>query len=156
MFTYFKLNRKIKRAMKKTAKEFENRLPAISMHFFYGSVEIDPRNLAIWYLFKTNAELKEAENSGLCTEIIEATTKKLLSEGYPKEAFTEKITPYEDNLIVIENGDSFSDESITMEQAPKEFKNFMKNIHTKKVYINFTTEEDIDEKADGDFHLYFQ
>ena len=64
MFEKFRLERKIKKAVNKTVKELKNSIPKISEHFFYGAVELSPNNLVIWYLFKTNDELKLAKENG--------------------------------------------------------------------------------------------
>ena len=143
MFEKFKLERKIKKAVDKTVKEFENSTPKISQHFFYGAIEYSPNNLVVWYLFKTNDELALAREIGLCSQLEQRTTQNLIDEGYPTEAFektkmqgVEKIT--------------FSNE--TQEQIEK----IMESLLNRKVNISFTTEQDIDERANGDYHLYFQ
>lgn len=143
MFEKFSLNRKIKKAVNKTVKEFENSTPKISEHFFYGAVELSPNNLAIWYLFKTNDELKLAKENGLCDKLIFQTTQNLLDEGYPKEAFERT------KMQVVEK--------ITYaNEMQEQIDDIMQKLLNKKVSISFTTEQDIDEKADGDYHSYFQ
>ena len=143
MFEKFKLERKIKKAINKTTEEFENSKPKIYQHGFYGAVEYSPNNLAIWYLFKTNEELALAKENGLCDSLISRTTQNLIDEGYPKEAF-EKVKAQGVEKITFANG--------TQEQID----NIMEKILNRKVAISFTTEQDIDEKANGDYHLYFQ
>lgn len=143
MFEKFKLERKIKKAVNKTAKEFENSTPKISQHFFYGAVEYSPNNLVVWYLFETNDELELARENGLCTQLAQRTTQNLIDEGYPKEAF-EKTKVQGVEKITFANG--------TQEQID----NFMENLLNRQVKISFTTEQDVDEKANGDYHLYFQ
>lgn len=143
MFEKFKLERKIKKAVNKTVKEFENSTPKISQHFFYGAVEYSPNNLVIWYLFKTNDELSLARENGLCDSLISKTTQNLIDEGYPKEAF-EKTKMQDVEKITFANG--------TQEQID----NIMENLLSRKVMVSFTTEQDIDEKTNGDYHLYFQ
>lgn len=143
MFDKFRLGRKIKKAVNKTVKEFENSIPKISGHFFYGSVDISPNNLVIWYLFNTNDELALAKENGLCEQLTGRTTQNLLDEGYPKEAF-EKT-----KLQVVEK--------ITYaNEVQEQIDNIMESLLNKKVMISFTTEQDIGEKANGDYHLYFQ
>ena len=144
MFEKFKLERKIKKAVNKTAEEFENSNPKISQHLFYGSVWIAPQNLVIWYLFKTNAELELAKENGLCERLISRTTQNLLDEGYPKEAFS-KVVAQGIEKITFDN------------KTSEEIDEIMKLLQTgRKVMISFTTEQDIDEKANDDYHLYFQ
>ena len=143
MFEKFRLNSKIKKAVNKTVKEFENSTPKISGHFFYGSVDISPNNLVIWYLFNTNDEFVLAKENGLCEQLTEKTTQNLLNEGYPKEAFeTTKIQVAE--KITYAN------------KMQEQIDNIMESLLNKKVRISFTTEQDIDEKANGDYHSYFQ
>ena len=79
----FILKRKIKKAMKRTRLEFANCEPAIVDHFFYGAVEIHPRSLAMWYIFRTEAEMEQAGNSGMCCRIAEATARHLEQLRYP-------------------------------------------------------------------------
>ena len=143
MFEKLRLERKIKKAINKTVKEFESSTPRISQHFFYGAVEYSPNNVAIWYLFKTNAELEMAKENGLYDNLITRTTQNLLDEGYPKEAF-EKVKTH--NV----------EETVYANEMQEQIDNIMENLLNKKVNISFTTEQDIDEKANGDYHLYFQ
>ena len=143
MFKKLRLERKIKKAINKTVKEFEGSTPKISQHFFYGAVDYSPNNLVIWYLFKTNAELEMAKENGLYDNLITRTIQNLLDEGYPKEAF-EKTKTQGIDKITFANG--------TKEQIDT----LMENLLNKKVMVSFTTEQDIDEKVNGDYHLYFQ
>ncbi len=143
MFEKFRLERKIKKAVNKTVKDFENSIPKISGHFFYGSVELSPNNLVIWYLFNTNDELALAKENGLCEQLTEKTIQNLLHEGYPKEAF-ERTKMQVDEKITYAN------------EVQEQIDNIMENLLNKKVMISFTTEQDIDEKANGDYHSYFQ
>ena len=122
---------------------FENCTPKISGHFFYGSIDISPNNLVIWYLFNTNDGLALAKENGLCNSLISQTIQNLLDEGYPKEAF--------------ETTEMQVAEKITYaNEMQEQIDNIMKSLLNKKVKISFTTEQDIDEKANGDYHSYFQ
>lgn len=134
----------IKKAIKETVATFAERTPKIYNHFFYGKFDIDPRNLVVWYLFETDAELVSAKLSGLCAELKEDTIKNLISFGYPKEAFEPAETAFSADTIVVHEG---SEEDI------QKLFDSLKNINAK---VSFTTQEDIDKKANGDFHLYFQ
>lgn len=64
MFLFSKRKRIIKKAIDKTVKDFRDKAPKIYTHFYYGEVDIAPQNLVIWYLFKTDAELNIAKESG--------------------------------------------------------------------------------------------
>ena len=81
----FVLNRKIKKAMKRTRSAFADSVPSIADHFFYGVVEINPRSLAMWYVFQTDEELTQARESGLCEGIAEATVRHLEQLRYPAD-----------------------------------------------------------------------
>lgn len=108
-------NRIIKKAVKNTVSAFEGSQPEIFNSLFYGEVDLNPKNLAVWYIFETDKDLRTAKENGLCTEIIKKTVDGLLSLGYPPEVF-----------------------------------------EAGRTCVSFTSQEDIDKKADGDFHLYFQ
>ena len=138
-----KLNKIIKKALKQTVTEFNGVYPAIYDHFFYGAVDLAPQNLAVWYLFQTDKELQEANENGLCSKLTEATVKNLIAEGYPNEAFSE--TEFTLNGEITLHG-------VTTE----EIKDVIYTLTHSKAKIAFTTREDIDRKANGDYHLYFQ
>lgn len=98
----------------------------------------------IWYLFETDVELHQAQDNGLCEEIINTTIKYLKFFGYPIEAFSE-IVQYNLNEKVKIQG--------TNEEIEKQFIDILNN---QKACISFTTKEDIDRKTGGDYRLYFQ
>lgn len=144
MLLFSRRNHIIKKALSKTVLEFSDRIPKLYDHFFYGAVDIGPQNLAVWYLFETEAELEIAKASGLCNELREATITNLISLGYPQEAF---------NLAYIER----PTEIISFQGGSEEKRQELPRSPTKgKVTVLFTTIEDIDNKANGDFRLYFQ
>ncbi len=118
MFSSFKLSRIIKKAVKKTTKHFKDRQPEIFFHTFYGAVDISPKNLSIWYIFKTNSDLLSAKESGYCDEIKKLTIENLIACGYPEDAFAD--------------------------------------CDGRKAAVCFTSQQDVDEKADGDYRIYFQ
>lgn len=113
MSFFSKRKRIIKKAVKLTAAAIKDKAPQVYMHFFYGAFDIDPKNLVVWFLFKTDNELTKAKQSGLCDEIKSLTVRNLISAGYPSDALTKNC-------------------------------------------VSFTSQEDIDKKANGDHHLYFQ
>ena len=137
-----RLNRIIKKGVEKTVAEFADRTPSIYEHFFYGAFELAPQNLVIWYLFETDAELESAKSSGYCDELQNATIINLIDLGYPKDAFvlTDMCVPD----ITFVGG------------TPGEHEKIMQSLIHRKAMVSFTTKEDIDNKADGDYRMYFQ
>lgn len=144
MFFFSKRNRIIKKAVAKTVREYGDRTPRIYQHFFYGAVDMAPQNLVVWYLFETDSELKTAETSGVCNELQKMTVKNLLLLGYPEEAFERSHADTPANKFMIQA------------ETKEDIQAFPYSLNNKKVMISFTTKEDIDKKADGDYRLYFQ
>lgn len=103
-------------------------------------MDIGPQNLAIWYLFETEAELEIAKASGLCNELREATITNLISLGYLHLAYIECPT----EIIPFQGG---------LEENRQEL---LRSLTNRKAAVSFTTIEDVDNKANGDFRLYFQ
>ncbi|MCH5315805.1 MAG: hypothetical protein J1E81_07815 [Eubacterium sp.] len=138
-----KLNKIIKKALKQTIEEFEDSSPVIYQHFFYGAVDLAPQNLVVWYLFAKDKELQAANENGLCNKLNETTIRNLIAAGYPAEAFSEAYYPL--------NG------KITFQGGTKdEINDVIYSLTHRKAKVAFTTQEDIDRKAHGDYHLYFQ
>ncbi len=144
MFLFSKRNRIIKKAVEKTVQEVEGRTPKIYEHFFYGSFDQAPQYLVVWYLFETDLELEEAKKSGFCNELEKLTIENLVSLGYPKEAFELTKMDVPTNKITFQGGTEEDHERILF------------SLTNRKAMVSFTTKEDIDKKANGDYHLYFQ
>lgn len=142
LFPSSKRNRIIKKAVKKTVADFSKRTPKIYQHFFYGAFDREPQNLVVWYLFATDAELESAKLSGFCDDLEQATIRNLISLGYPQEAF--EITPMGTPNITFHGG------------ADEERQNILQSLTHRKASISFTTKEDIDNTANGDYRVYFQ
>jgi hypothetical protein len=141
LFVRLKRNRIIKKAVKKTIVDFSNRTPKIYQHFFYGAFDIAPQHLVVWYLFETDDELESAKETGFCDELVMATIENLINFGYPKEAF--EITYMGTPNMTILGG------------TKEEQENLLHSLTYRKAIVSFTTKEDIDNKANGDYYLYF-
>lgn len=144
MFLFSKRNRIIKKAVEKTVKEVAGRTPKIYEHFFYGSFDQAPQYLVVWYLFETYLELEEAKESGFCNELEKLTIENLVSLGYPKEAFKLTKMDIPTNKITIQGCTEEDHEQILF------------SLNNRKAMVSFTTKEDINKKANGDYHIYFQ
>ena len=145
MFLFSKRNRIIKKAIAKTVSAFFDRTPKIYQHFFYGAFDLAPENLVIWYLFETDDDLDKAQEIGLCAELDATTTRNLIFYGYPEEA-VEKIDTSSKSYKIEFRGEASEDEI-----------NYLRNaLKNRKAHVSFTTKEDIDREANGDYHLYFQ
>jgi hypothetical protein len=142
VFLFSKRKRIIEKAVERTASEFADRTPKIYEHFFYGAFDIAPQNLVVWYLFQTDAELDSAKSSGYCDDLEKATIRNLIDLGYPQEAF--EITNMGVPNITFGNRTNEEQQSI------------LHSLTYRKAMISFATMEDIDNKANGDYHIYFQ
>ena len=143
MFISSKRTRIVKKALEKTVKAFEGRKPGIYQQFFYGAIDIGPQYLVVWYLFETDAELEMARTSGLCDELQQKTIGNLIALGYPKEAFETTNTELPAGKVTIRGSEGAQEELLYA-------------LTHSKAKVAFTTKEDIDKKANGDYHLYFQ
>lgn len=143
IFKKQKLTKAIKKAISETNSLIKDKNPKVVDSFFYGAYDIAPQYLVIWYIFKTNDDLTEANKSGLTKIIAENTTKVMIENGYPKQAFIDTEFPITKKI-------SFA--GGTKEQQDS----LLQKISQRKVCISFTTLQDIDEKAGGDHRMYFQ
>lgn len=142
-----KRKRIIKKSVKNTVAAFAEKNPKIYNYFFYGEFDITPQNLVIWYLFETDDELESAKKSGLCFELKKETINNLISLGYPKEAF---------DITEIDFSAFYSDKITFQNDTQEDTQRVFDSLANKKVTVSFATQEDIDKKANGDYHLYFQ
>ena len=142
MLFFSKRRRIIKKAVEKTISTFIDKSPKIYQHFFYGAFDIAPQYLVVWYLFETDAELESAKLSGYCDELEKATIQNLIALGYPQEAF--EITNMGTPNITFCGG------------TEEDQQNILHLLTYRKAMISFTTKEDIDNKANGDYRVYFQ
>lgn len=90
-----------------------DRHPPVVEKVTFGAVDIDPKHLAIHFLFATDQEREFAQETGLSAEIAHLTREELKQAGYPPESLQE-------------------------------------------IHIGFTSQEEIQTQAGGDYRLYFQ
>ncbi len=138
-----RLEKIIKKSIEKTADAFSKSTPKLYEHFFYGSFDLAPQNLVIWYLFETDSQLNIAKASGLCEKLKSSTLGNLAAFGYPPEALS-TIRSISVEKATMDCGDG----SITRQK--------IQPLQNRGVMVSFTTKEDIDRIANGDYHLYFQ
>lgn len=147
MLSFLRRKRIIKKAVNNTVASFSSRTPIIYEYFFYGAFDIAPQNLVVWYLFKTDEELEIAETSGFCKELRELTIKNLIELGYPNEAFEATKT----------GSFEFNDDKVKKEQDSEDYQEtILQSLAYRKAMISFASQEDIERKTNGDYHLYFQ
>ena len=139
-----KRTRIIKKAIAKTVAQFITRTPAIYEHYFYGAYNISPENLVIWFIFETNEDLKCAKQTDLCKEIESAAIQHLLSLGYPKTAFEPIRRDIPIDKINIQGCSDKMQDTI------------LRSITHRTASIAFTSKENIKEKANGSYYLYFK
>lgn len=94
-------------------------------------------------MFETDDELKTARENGLCYKLSKTTIYNLINAGYPEKAFSETYFPLDDK-------DTFTGGT---DEEKNRFRDFLT---IRKAEVSFTSKEDIDKKAHGDYHLYFQ
>jgi hypothetical protein len=127
--------------------KFKNIEPPITFHTFYGAIEIDPYNLAIWYFYKTEDDLRKAAKIGLTNKIRQLTINEMIENGYPQSAFQINYTPIDASKIRFE-----IDEQIKENTVQK----LVNSLGNRYVSITFSSEEDVKNKTDGNYYYYFK
>jgi hypothetical protein len=72
-------------AMSQSLSAVAARNPPVSKHFFYGASAICSKHLVTWYIFRTDVELREAEQHGLTADLERLTRSNLTNGGYPNK-----------------------------------------------------------------------
>ena len=67
----------------------KDRGPAIESHLHYGAMGIDPKHLAIWYIYRTDEDLAAARSGGDEASLIALTRAELARLGFPQAALQE-------------------------------------------------------------------
>ena len=76
----------VNRALATVRQAVAGRAPAVREAFFYGAIGIDPKHLALWFIFARDSDVATATRSGLVQEIGNKIRAALRSEGYPEAA----------------------------------------------------------------------
>ena len=87
------LTKIIKKAIANTKDLIRDKRPKVVDSLFYGAYDIAPHHLVIWYIFRTNKDLAEANACGLTNIISENTARVMIENGYPKQAFIDTKIP---------------------------------------------------------------
>jgi len=133
----------IKSSIKDTLKQLKGKGPDIVVTDFYGDYKNAPYELVIWYFFKTNEDWKNAEDSGFTEEIRLLTKSIMIKKGYPASAFDVNVVRWDECGEFI---------GFTEEQKQE----YIKEMTHLKVEIAFASEEDVEEKANGNYYHYFK
>lgn len=134
----------IQESMKSVLVNFKNTRPSITFNTFYGAVEIDPHNLAIWYFFKTDEELKTAIQNGLTNKIKQLTIEEMIKNGYPISEIQVDYNPLD-----------VSKKKFNIDQEVEE--NTINNgINSLNDRISFSSEEDVMNETGGNYYQYFK
>ncbi|HBL85080.1 MAG: hypothetical protein A2Y17_11410 [Clostridiales bacterium GWF2_38_85] len=136
-----KLQKVVMKAINVVLDYYKNENPKIADVFYYGADKKAPENLAVWFMFETNEDLKAAMANGLTFAIIKITKDALIDNGYPKEIFNMPNF----SLPIIESENHNDIQHISIDAIASE--------PLSKVY--FTTLQDIDEKSHGNRYYYF-
>lgn len=144
MLFHHSLKKTIQKALEKSVHELSSCTPHFVEHFFYGAYEIEPQNLVIWFIFDTDHDLRIARDSGLCDKITSTVITNLIAEGYPKKAFAPVKADVNEEKIQFINA------------SQEQIQTIIDAVSNRSVHVSFTTKEDIDREAHGDYCLYFQ
>ena len=71
----------IRRSVRRVLKD-NHALHRIDRWIYYGATYLDPKLLVIWFLVKTNADLEDAKQKGVESQLQTATRKSLAEHGY--------------------------------------------------------------------------
>jgi hypothetical protein len=76
----------VNRALAAVRQAVAGRAPAVREAFFYGAIGIDPKHLALWFIFARETDVATATRNGLVQEIGTTMRQSLRTEGYPEPA----------------------------------------------------------------------
>lgn len=94
----------VSHAIYQVLRDHAGMTPPVVQHLHYGAVEIHPKNLAIWLMFKNANDLQEARESGYCERLRQDMRQALLEQGYPPDAIRKVHIGFENKAAVDEVG----------------------------------------------------
>ena len=133
----------IKKSLKSVEKEYREKLNEYFYSYFFGNYETDPHSLSIFFVFRTNIDLENLRKQKKIDEIKQSTIDSLIHNGYPSEAFEPVIKSLEHDDIFTGEIDSQISKIIT-------------SLNSSCVEISFISDEDINNKSNGDINLYLR
>ncbi len=74
------------RAIQQVLRDHAGTTPRIVDHLHYGAVDIHPKNLAIWLMFRNSNDLAQATHEGYCERLTRDLKRTLAEHGYPLDA----------------------------------------------------------------------
>lgn len=111
--------------------------------FCYGEYKGNPNLLSILYIFDKEADCEKAKSEKLTDELERATVNELINNGYPKSAFKPQ-------------NDFFAEDGNVNGGSLTSFKCFTDEMNGSCVSISFTSNEEIQNKADGNIFLFLK
>jgi hypothetical protein len=79
----------VRRSIRQVREGLKGTSPPIVKTLYYGATYIDPKQLAVWFLVDTNADLAVTEDSGLEDRLRAETRAALMRNGYPRSSASE-------------------------------------------------------------------
>ncbi len=79
-------NRIAREAVVNTLAALQDDLPSETDYLFYGPTNLDPAQLAVWYVFADPVALESAQDVGLWEKLRVRTRAALLAGGYEADA----------------------------------------------------------------------
>lgn len=137
------LDKIIRQSLKNIENNYKYASPNIIGSFYYGEYKQNPNLLSILFFFDKENDYKNAKRKKLTEEIKLLTINELINNGYPRDAFK----PKNDFLF---GEDKVSNDSLIS------IKFFADEMNKQCVTISFTSNEDIQNKADGNIFLYLK
>jgi hypothetical protein len=103
-----RLDEIVRAATDNVAVSVSGEAPALLQHFFYGSSAVHPRFLAMWYMFRSDADLALARENGLAARLEARTREQLRERGYPADGVRDSAISFAtDETIQREAGGSY-------------------------------------------------